>query len=159
MHKTRKGQRGAVAVEFALVMPVLLTLLGMMTAIGLGLKARHQMLTYASSAARYCAFQKPTANVKSSAAACVNSYVNYLVTQDKDNNMPPCTNTQVTSTVKASGVNPDLSYLVVEMSCLASWVPVVGPIAGVAWPGTTYQVIAKSSMPFLGPQTLAVGPP
>ena len=146
---TRKGQRGSVAVEFALVFPVLLTLLGMMTAVGLGLKARHQMLNYASAAARYCAFQQPSANIAGGMSNCVNAYVTYLTQQDQDNNMPPCTNMVTTPTVQAAGSNPNMAFLVVEMSCMASWVPIVGQLGDTPLPGTTYPVIAKSSMPFL----------
>lgn len=156
----RANQRGAAALEFALVLPVLITLLGMMVAIGQGLKARHQMLNYATAAARYCAFQKPSPSMRGSLTGCVNSYVSYITSQD-DTSLPPCTNIQVTSSTVPSNANPDMYYLAVQMSCDASWVPVVGPLdgVGVQWPGASYQVLAKSSMPFMLPQTLATTPP
>ena len=149
---SRKNQRGSVAVEFALVFPVLLTLMGMMSAIGLGLKARHQLLNYSAAAARYCAFQTPTPAMMGSLPGCVTSYVNYLVNQA--DNMPPCINITVTPEVKPGpgGANVNMRYLTVQMSCEASWVPIVGLMPGSTLGGTLYPVVAKSSMPFMLPQ-------
>ena len=77
--RRRLGSRGTAALEFAMVMPVFLAVIGICLVVGLGSMARMQMMSLAHQASRLCAID-PAFN-SHNVASCIGPKVNQLASQ------------------------------------------------------------------------------
>lgn len=116
--KAKRKQRGAIAVEFALVVPLFLTMLGLVMNTGLSYFARFQLTNAASAAARYCVSQVNVS--QNSVSGCVSNYMNAIDLQVVSG---LCHNITVTPAVlPGPGGNASMKLLQVNVSCDAIWV-------------------------------------
>ena len=137
-----RGQRGAAAVEFALVLPMFLCALGLVMNTGIAFFARYQLTNFTSSAARYCVSQvnMPASQLDTCARAYMNS-VDISVLEGL------CHNITAQTVISAGpGSNPKMNVLEVQVTCNALWVTLAN-----AMPGRSIdalQLTVKSAMPF-----------
>ena len=138
----RRRERGAAAVEFALVLPMFLCALGLVMNVGIGFFARFQLTNYASAAARSCVSQ---VNVNSAAlGGCVNQYMS---STDLSTLEGLCNNLTVTPMVMPGpSNNPAMQILQVQVTCNAMWVTFANAIN--LEDRTSWMITVKSQMPF-----------
>lgn len=146
--KRSSDQRGAAAVEFAMVVPIFIALLGFIISVGAGLWARYQMVGYATAAARACAFSVPTTD--QSVLPCAQRVVNQELAAQPITwcNGTPSAAIWYTTNLTA---NTGLHFLNIRLTCQMRWNPMVNAIQGSTLGGSAYQVVANASMPYLLP--------
>ncbi len=153
--KPKRGQkeRGTAALEFALVFPIFLAMLGFIVSVGSGLWVRYQLVDHATAAARACAMSVPTTDVS------VQNCVPTVVAKDLSNapiSWCPQISAPDVSIETQLTTNPNLHMVKVQLSCNMTWnvmMNALNAIQGVSetMGGSHYTVTGISQMPYLLP--------
>ena len=145
--KRDNDQRGMAAVEFALVLPIFVAMLGFIVSVGYGLWVRYQLVNYATAAARACAMSVPTTDA--SVTSCVPVVVKEDLVRAPLSKWCPQLGPTVASVSTQVSSNPNLHMLNVQLSCNMTW-NVIDAVTGQA-NTNIYTVTGVSRMPFLLP--------
>ncbi|RYF04119.1 MAG: pilus assembly protein [Deltaproteobacteria bacterium] len=145
--RIRQGERGLAALEFALTFPLFIAVLGFGLSLGTYLWAQQQMLSVATTAARYCAFNLPEVNNTSAMSSCATSQVATLV------GMSPivgCNSTPSVSVDFPSANSPtvtNMGLLRVTLSCQNTWYAMMDALGTNLHGDKTLTVVG--TMPFI----------
>lgn len=143
----RNSQAGAVVVEFALIFPLFIAVVGMIITISLAQWTKMHATAITFRAAAICTEEAPI--MGSSMASCVHWIVDpYLRDESRAGIMPWCTDPSVDVQIEGGLVPLPQKLLHVKISCLGSWSPFLNVLWGTSGKGAGLPVAAECYMPY-----------
>jgi Flp pilus assembly protein TadG len=141
-------ERGAAAVEFALVLPSFLMITGMMISLCIALYTRYELAYVATTAARTCVMASQPPNSRAAIENCARNQITQMLrTLNTACTSSPPAAVQSIQPGGEPNASPALYLLTVSLSCNYNVLPMVRAVA----PGTltTIQLNAQAAMPYL----------
>jgi hypothetical protein len=142
--KQRDPQAGAAVVEFVMVFPMFIAIVGMIISICLAQWTKMQLTAIAFRAAATCTEQAPI--LESTMSACVHTIVDPVMANTSGGGMLPwCRGPRVNVTLETGLIALPQRLLHVTITCQGSWSPMLGALhVG----GGKVNVAAESYMPY-----------
>jgi Flp pilus assembly protein TadG len=143
----RRNQAGAAALEFALVLPSFMLLVGMMISLCTAMYSRYLLAYVAETAARTCVMQSLPTDGSVQVKGCAEDTARKLLQTIKTG----CTNQPnpvAAANIMSAGPSPALYLLTVSLSCQYNVLPIVSA-ASHGSTITTIELSAQGAMPFL----------
>jgi hypothetical protein len=143
----KQRQAGVAAVEFILVFPMFVAIVGMIISICLAQWTKMHMTAIAFRAAATCAEVAPIA--ESTMAACVHGIVDPVIGNTASGGILPwCKGPRVDVQFETGLIPLPQRLLHVTISCRGSWSPFMGALPGLSTGGANFTVATESYMPY-----------
>lgn len=146
----RRRARGAAAVEFAVILPLFLLLIGGSISFGLAITARFQLTTIADAATRTCVLMNyQDTLVQNCAKAVAQTYITRYQNPCLTGTVSVVSNIQSNAAVAAPFNQTSIKSVVVQVSCTWKYFPLLDATSSFGTSISAMQLRALASMPYL----------